>query len=127
MSKDYLMAKKGNKCYIVSPHWLEACMASRLRVPETDYPSTYNPRMSLDVVKNRSIVEKTVFSTSCFSLLKVTWEIIIIQGSNSRSPFPSSYIYDVNVNLLPHNGYAKCEEKLSFRRILFRNKVICCV
>lgn len=49
MSKDYVQAKEDGK-FLVSPFWLRACAQARERIVEKEYPVTYNPRMSLDVV-----------------------------------------------------------------------------
>ncbi|XP_030062412.1 DNA topoisomerase 2-binding protein 1 isoform X2 [Microcaecilia unicolor] len=35
--------------HIVSEHWLLACAEEKRRLPESQYPPTYNPKMSLDI------------------------------------------------------------------------------
>lgn len=74
LSKDYVQAKEDGK-HLVSPHWLRACAQSRERMKEKEYPITYNPRMSLDVMTSSSPAvvknaEKQVpQSNVCFSFI----------------------------------------------------------
>ena len=37
--------------HVVSPHWLHACQERNERVDESMYPHTFNPKLSLPVVK----------------------------------------------------------------------------
>ena len=47
--------------YIVSDYWLEMCLEKNERVKEDLYASTYNPKMSLDLVpKERRSTRSTV-------------------------------------------------------------------
>ena len=76
LSKDYVQAKEDGK-NLVSPHWLRACAQSRERVKEKEYPITYNPRMSLDVMTSSSpavvkSTEKQAFPSNVCTVLCCT-------------------------------------------------------
>ncbi|XP_077481033.1 DNA topoisomerase 2-binding protein 1 isoform X2 [Stigmatopora argus] len=47
-SREYRGAKERG-LHVVSPLWLDACAEEQRRVPESLYPCTYNPKMSLDL------------------------------------------------------------------------------
>ena len=44
--KEMKLAKQNNN-FVVSPHWLSACLKAGRRVDEEEFPHTYNPRMLL--------------------------------------------------------------------------------
>eukprot|EP00039_Didymoeca_costata_P010760 m.145750 g.145750 ORF g.145750 m.145750 type:complete len:1399 (-) comp14955_c0_seq2:168-4364(-) len=46
-AKDYREAKR-HSCSIVSPSWISACAQCGSRLPEEDFPLTYNPKLSLE-------------------------------------------------------------------------------
>ncbi|XP_053322306.1 DNA topoisomerase 2-binding protein 1 isoform X2 [Spea bombifrons] len=48
-NREYKSVKERSGIHIVSEHWLLACADEQRRVPETLYPHTYNPKMSLDI------------------------------------------------------------------------------
>ncbi|XP_063308235.1 DNA topoisomerase 2-binding protein 1 [Pelobates fuscus] len=48
-NREYKSVKERSGIHIVSDHWLLACAEEQRRVPETLYPHTYNPKMSLDI------------------------------------------------------------------------------
>ncbi|KAM4705108.1 DNA topoisomerase 2-binding protein 1 [Rhinophrynus dorsalis] len=48
-NREYRSVKERNGIHIVSEHWLLACAEEQKRVPESLYPHTYNPKMSLDI------------------------------------------------------------------------------
>ncbi|KAL8604271.1 hypothetical protein ACOMHN_023641 [Nucella lapillus] len=54
LNKEYRQAKHQGK-FVVSPHWLYACMEQRCRVDESMYPHSYNPNLNLGgVVKTET-------------------------------------------------------------------------
>lgn len=48
-NREFKSVKERNGIHIVSEHWLMTCAEEQRRVPETLYPHTYNPKMSLDI------------------------------------------------------------------------------
>ncbi|XP_068120933.1 DNA topoisomerase 2-binding protein 1-A-like, partial [Hyperolius riggenbachi] len=48
-NREYKSVKERSGIHIVSEHWLLACADEQRRVPESLYPHTYNPKMSLDI------------------------------------------------------------------------------
>uniref|UniRef100_A0A8C5PMP1 DNA topoisomerase II binding protein 1 n=1 Tax=Leptobrachium leishanense TaxID=445787 RepID=A0A8C5PMP1_9ANUR len=48
-NREYKSVKERSGIHIISEHWLLACAEEQRRVPETLYPHTYNPKMSLDI------------------------------------------------------------------------------
>ncbi|XP_072268414.1 DNA topoisomerase 2-binding protein 1 [Pyxicephalus adspersus] len=48
-NREFKSVKERNGIHIVSEHWLLACAEEQRRVPESFYPHTYNPKMSLDI------------------------------------------------------------------------------
>ncbi|XP_075443224.1 DNA topoisomerase 2-binding protein 1 isoform X3 [Ascaphus truei] len=48
-NREYKSVKERSGIHIVSEHWLLTCAAEQRRVPESLYPQTYNPKMSLDI------------------------------------------------------------------------------
>ncbi|KAM8967060.1 DNA topoisomerase 2-binding protein 1 [Pelodytes ibericus] len=48
-NREYKSVKERSGIHIVCEHWLLACAEEQRRVPETLYPHTYNPKMSLDI------------------------------------------------------------------------------
>ncbi|KAM9307682.1 DNA topoisomerase 2-binding protein 1 [Gastrophryne carolinensis] len=48
-NREFKSVKERNGIHIVSEHWLLACAEEQKRVPESLYPHTYNPKMSLDI------------------------------------------------------------------------------
>ena len=56
--------------YIVSDYWLEMCLEKNERLKEELYASTYNPKMSLDLVpKERRSTRSTVSNQPFLSFL----------------------------------------------------------
>ncbi|KAM5156862.1 DNA topoisomerase 2-binding protein 1 [Mantella aurantiaca] len=48
-NREFKSVKERNGINIVSEHWLLACAEEQRHVPESLYPHTYNPKMSLDI------------------------------------------------------------------------------
>ncbi|XP_075068548.1 DNA topoisomerase 2-binding protein 1 [Mixophyes fleayi] len=48
-NREFKSVKERSGIYIVSEHWLLVCAEEQRRVPESLYPHTYNPKMSLDI------------------------------------------------------------------------------
>ncbi|XP_063778445.1 DNA topoisomerase 2-binding protein 1 [Pseudophryne corroboree] len=48
-NREFKSVKERSGIYIVSDHWLLACAEEQRLVPESLYPHTYNPKMSLDI------------------------------------------------------------------------------
>ncbi|XP_018411454.1 PREDICTED: DNA topoisomerase 2-binding protein 1 [Nanorana parkeri] len=48
-NREFKSVKERNGIHIVSEHWLLACAEEQRHVPESLYPHTYNPKMSLDI------------------------------------------------------------------------------
>ncbi|KAM4688611.1 DNA topoisomerase 2-binding protein 1 [Discoglossus pictus] len=48
-NREYKSVKERNGIHIVSEHWLLACAEEQKHIPESLYPHTYNPKMSLDI------------------------------------------------------------------------------
>ena len=71
-TKEFTLAKKKGK-FIVSPHWLDACLDEDCHVDEALYPHTYNPKMSLNVVTSAQRVTRSMVSPNenLFLLLTV--------------------------------------------------------
>ncbi|XP_075683232.1 DNA topoisomerase 2-binding protein 1 [Rhinoderma darwinii] len=65
-NREFRSVKERTGIHIVSEHWLLSCAEEQRRVPETFYPHTYNPKMSLDIsavqegVHNSTKLSKTV-------------------------------------------------------------------
>lgn len=54
--KEMKLAKQ-NDNFVVSPHWLFACLNARKRIDEEGFPHTYNPRMSLKGITTERLIE----------------------------------------------------------------------
>ncbi|XP_069504813.1 DNA topoisomerase 2-binding protein 1 isoform X2 [Ambystoma mexicanum] len=69
--------------YIVSEHWLLACADEEKRLPESLYPHTYNPKMSLDI---SAVQDARLSSSKVLSSGKATDETSInsVSEDNSR-------------------------------------------
>ncbi|XP_069765206.1 DNA topoisomerase 2-binding protein 1 isoform X2 [Narcine bancroftii] len=72
-SREYKSVKEKG-IHIVSEYWLFACADEQKRVPESLYPHTYNPNMSLDM---SAVHETKVSSRQCPSEAKCRDEQII--------------------------------------------------
>ncbi|XP_066441313.1 DNA topoisomerase 2-binding protein 1 isoform X3 [Eleutherodactylus coqui] len=48
-NREFRSVKEKNGIHIVSEHWLLSCAKEQRKVPESLYPHTYNPKMSLDI------------------------------------------------------------------------------
>ncbi|KAG8442840.1 hypothetical protein GDO86_011596 [Hymenochirus boettgeri] len=63
-NREYKCVRERSGIFIVSEHWLQACADEQRRVPESLYPHTYNPKMSLDI----SSVQDGSHQSSKFSM-----------------------------------------------------------
>ncbi|XP_077364967.1 DNA topoisomerase 2-binding protein 1 isoform X2 [Festucalex cinctus] len=61
-SREYRSAKE-RVLHVVSHHWLEACAEEQRHVPESLYPFTYNPKMSLNLSQVPSSSQRSPPST----------------------------------------------------------------
>lgn len=48
-NREFRSVKERTGIHIVSEHWLLSCAEEQRKVPESLYPHTYNPKMSLDI------------------------------------------------------------------------------
>ncbi|KAG8572751.1 hypothetical protein GDO81_012155 [Engystomops pustulosus] len=48
-NREFRSVKERSGIHIVSEHWLLSCAEEQRRVPESLYPHTFNPKMSLDI------------------------------------------------------------------------------
>lgn len=48
---------KSKGVYVISPYWLYTCVDEQRHVDESLFPSTYNPKLTLPVVKTRRSVQ----------------------------------------------------------------------
>ncbi|CAN2389693.1 Topoisomerase (DNA) II binding protein 1 [Pristimantis euphronides] len=62
-NREFRSVKERSGIHIVSEHWLLSCAAEQKKVPESLYPHTYNPKMSLDI----SVVQDGTHSSSKLS------------------------------------------------------------
>ncbi|KAM3928055.1 DNA topoisomerase 2-binding protein 1 [Leptodactylus fuscus] len=67
-NREFRSAKERTGIHIVSEHWLLSCAEEQRRVPESLYPHTYNPKMSLDI----SAVQDVAPSSSKLSTTTVS-------------------------------------------------------
>ncbi|XP_069814444.1 DNA topoisomerase 2-binding protein 1 isoform X2 [Dendropsophus ebraccatus] len=63
-NREFRSVKERTDIHIVSEHWLLSCAEEQKRVPESLYPHTYNPKMSLDISAVQDGVNSSKVSTT---------------------------------------------------------------
>jgi len=58
ITKEFRLAKEAG-CHVVSPDWIYMCRDERVKVSESTFPHTFNPRLKLDITETSMLTSRS--------------------------------------------------------------------